>query len=258
MVDTATTVDGNAQPATTLPLANMQAPREWCTLDIETRPPGSPEEIEAEVHRSWRPAKTWKTLTIGERYQQAMEKARGRRAVMDCAEIVIVSLKTPCELLVLHCFKAEPPRLLNGATVEGFASNADMLIALRSWLIANVDLDTTIIGHNLRFDLNKLRLGYARQGLRLPEALVVAEQSTCCTMSLFARRFMLSETRFVSLADACEMIGLEHHKDTLDGSQLEGMIAAGEFDTVLNYAALDVVLECNLWLRLTGQHPELK
>ena len=39
---------------------------------------------------------------------------------------------------------------------------------------------------------------------------------------------------------------------------LEGMIAAGEFDTVLNYAALDVVLECNLWLRLTGQHPELK
>ncbi len=247
VADIATVAAGNAQPV-----------RAWVVIDIETSPPGNPQDIEAEIHRTWRPSKTWKTLTIGERYQQAMEKARDRGALLDCAEIVIASIKTPHELLVLHCLKEEPARLLSAATVQGFSSNAEMLVALRSWLQANIDVDTVIIGHNLRFDLNKLRLGYARQGLRLPEALVVAEQSTCCTMSLFSRRFSLGDTKFVSLVDGCEAVGIPHHKDTLDGSQLQGMIDAGEIDAVLTYAALDASLEASLWLRLTSQAPDLK
>ncbi len=234
------------------------APRAWCVIDIETQPPGSPEEIWAEIHRTWRPAKSWKTATIGDRYQQALDKARDRGALLDCAEIVVVSVTSPCELFVLHCLAEGPPRLLNGATVQGFASCAEMLLVLRCWLAAHVDPDTTIIGHNLRFDLNKLRLGYARQALRLPESLTAPDQSTCCTMDLFTRRFSLSENKFISVADACEMVGIEHHKDTLDGSQIQAMIEAGEIDAILNYAALDAALEASLWLRLTGQGLGLK
>ena len=270
MADTATdnaTADAGSRPQVPAPQptavihfppVSLSAPRAWCVVEIETQPPGNPQDIDAEFHRTWRPNQKWLEDTVGKRYKEAHEKAKARGALMDCAEIVIVSIKTPCELLVLHCLKEEPPRVLNGATAQGFASGADMLFVLRSWLTVNIDLYTTIIGHNLRFDLNKLRLSYARQGLRLPEALVAAEQSTCCTMSLFTRRFSLSGSPFVSVADACEMVNIKHHKDTLEGSQVQAMIDAGEFDAVLNYAALDASLEADLWLRLTGQGVNLK
>ena len=48
-------------------------------------------------------------------------------------------------------------------------------------------------------------------------------------------------------------MGIANHKELVDGSQIDELIAKGAHETILRYAGLDVAAEAELYLRMTGR-----
>lgn len=233
-------------------------PYEHLAIDIETAN-GRPEDAERELRMKWRPAPNWKNETVGARYRAAQEKAQERRALCDSSPIVIVSISTPTELRVLHHLEARDPEIVEGAMVEGFGDERQVLVALRSLLEARCDESTLIVGHNVKsFDLPKLRQSYLRHGLRLPVPLAAYEQPVFDTMREYARRFSLADSLHIALADILETLQLPDYKGLIDGAQVPELVEAGKVDELVRYALLDAVAEREVYLRMTGQSADAK
>lgn len=242
----------------TMTVSPVAEPYEWLAIDIETAN-GRPEDAERELRMKWKPAASWKDETVGARYRAAQEKAQERRALCDSSPIVIVSIRTPSELRVLHHLEARDPETVEGALVEGFADERAMLLALRSLLEARCDESTLIVGHNVKsFDLPKLRQSYLRHGLRLPSPLAAHDQGVYDTMREYARRFSLADSLYIALADILELLQLPGYKSLIDGAMVPELVEAGEIDALVRYALLDAVAESELYLRMTGQSPDAK
>jgi hypothetical protein len=232
----------------------FEQPYAHVCLDIETGN-ADPAEAERWMRLYWSPSPGWKPETIGNRYLEALEKKKERLALLDASPILCVSIKTDRDLRCLHAMGRQEPRLVGGGLVEGFASERDMLKALRNLLDSRADEGTAIIGHNLRdFDLPKLRTAFLRNRLNIPVALVSRELPIFDTMKEFYYGFTLLEKQpFISLEDLAENFGLAHHKDVSDGETIAALHAAGRVDDIVAYAMLDVLLEYDLFRRMTGQ-----
>lgn len=238
----------------TMTVAPVTARYEHLAIDIETAN-GRPEDAERELRMKWKPAPNWKDETVGARYRAAQEKAQERRALCDSSPIVIVSISTPTELRVLHHLEARDPETVEGALVEGFADERQVLVALRSLLEARCDESTILTGFNIKgFDLPKLRFAYLRNGLRLPIPLAAENQTVVDTMRLYASRFSLSDSPYIALADVLEALGMPGYKSLIDGSMVPELVEAGKVEELIRYALLDAVAEADLFLRLTGQN----
>lgn len=227
----------------------------WLTLDIETIG-GRPEDAERDMRMNWAPNPTWKPDTIGKRYLEMLEKKRERLALIDGSRVVSVALRSNPEAAqtrVLHCLYVHDANAVGGALIEGFATEREMLAALRALLGAHVGDQTTLVGHNIAdFDLPKLRMAYLRNGLALP-ACLAGDQDIFDTMRVWGRKFSATRDPFVSLADVFEILGVESHKDLVDGSQVDQLYAEGKHDLLIKYNLLDVLAEDELFRRMTGQ-----
>lgn len=233
-------------------------PYTYLTLDLETKG-GRPEDAERAMRMHWKPASNWKPATIGERYLEMLAKKQERLALIDGSEVISIALRSDSEARVLHCLYLHAPNPQTGAMIEGFATQRDMLVALRALIDACVTPDTHLVGHNIRdFDLPKLRMAYLREGLRLPLCLASDEQPIFDTMQVWGRRFSANRDCFVSVADVCEELGIETHKDLVDGSQVDGLYAEGKFDTIIKYNLLDVLVEHEMFRRMTGQNSDVE
>lgn len=242
------TFDVASTPAAGTPMP----PYEYLVLDIETAN-GRPEDAEREMRTLWAPNPTWKPETIGKRYLEAAEKRQERLALIDSAPIVCVSLKSGSELRCLHALREEAPRGMAGGLVEGFASPRAMLLALRALLEARLPLDAPLVGHNIAgFDLRKLRWAYLHHGLRLPVSLT-ADQAVFDCMREYGRRFSLKDSPYIQLAVLLEEFGIANHKSAMTGAEVPALVEAGEVDTLVQYALLDVLAEEEVFLRMTGQ-----
>lgn len=225
----------------------------YLTLDIETRA-GRPEDAERDMRMNWAPSAAWKDETIGKRYHEMLDKKKERLALIDGSHVISIALKSDVDAAVIHCMRAEQPHPLAEARVQGFDTERDMLTALRYVFDTMCDEHTVLVGHNIRdFDLKKLRMAYARNGLRIPAVL---GNEVFDTMREWGFRFSATNDPFVSVADVCEVLGIPHHKNLVDGSQIEQLWAAGQFDTIINYNLLDVRTEHDLFLRMTGQNQD--
>jgi hypothetical protein len=234
----------------------MQPIYDTVCLDIETAD-AKPTELERYLRLHWSPNPNWKPDTIGSRYLEAYEKKKAKLALLDASPVICVALKTEQDLRCLHCLKEASPAMVDGALVEGFAGEGGMLRALRNLLDVACDDGTAIVGHNIKhFDLPKLRNRYLRHGLKLPGALVNREQPLYDTMLEFGYSFSLDNDCFVGVKDLAEELGVPHHKDISDGPAVPQLYAAGNFDAIVTYALLDVLLEYSLFLRMTGQNPD--
>lgn len=233
--------------------AALPAPYQYLVLDIETAN-GRPEDAEREMRELWAPSAKWTPQTIGTRFLEATEKKLERLALIDSAPVVIVSLKSDTELRCLHCLREEAPRGMHGGLVEGFASPVGMLRALRTLLDARMSSDSPLVGHNiLAFDLRKLRWAYLHHGLRLPMAFAAPDQSVFDTMRQYCSRFTMKGDVMVGLARVLEEFGIANHKTAMSGAEVPALVEAGEVDTLVQYALLDVLAEGELFLRMTGQ-----
>lgn len=224
---------------------------DYIVLDVETRGCARPEELQRELYARWRPDPRWKPETIGERFVTAWEKHQQRAALLDSADVVVVALASPRSVDVLHALGPQPTQHRDGYTVTGYGDTLRMLSALRSALDMIVTPETLLAGHNIRdFDLPRLRLCYLRTGLRMPACLASDVQPVADSMHAFCRRFSVSREPMVSLADACAALGLPTHKDLVSGEQVGELIERGEVDLLTRYAAADVIVERELFLRL--------
>lgn len=227
-------------------------PYEHLCLDIETTN-GDPTDAERWARLLWSPDSRWKPETIGIRYLDAIAKKKERLALIDTSPVITIGLKTEQDLRCLHCMMAHDPRPVAAGLVEGFATERQMLIALRNLIEAACDPETVLIGHNLKgFDLPKIRGRFVRHGLRLPWALASKDQPLYDTMSEYGR-FSLESAPFISAADLADCFGLASHKGIVEGAQVPELYAAGKHDEIICYCMLDVELEYQIFCRMTGQ-----
>lgn len=238
---------------------------DWLTIDIETVA-GRPEDAERWMRMHWSPSsQIKKPETIGQKWFDALEGKRQKLALLDGAQVICIGLRSKdldygggsvIEFGCLHCMGEHLARDVKGATVQGFASQTEMLIALRNILDARAVDETTIVGHNVRrFDLPMLRHAFVREGVRLPMLLSRPDILMFDTMVEY-RRFSLVDKPFISLADLLEVFGLTSHKQAMTGADVGELHAAGQFETIVQYNLLDVIAESEVFLRMTGQPVE--
>ncbi len=244
---------------------SIVAPAAWayCAIDIETAN-GSPDDAELHIRSVWasetKAIGSWKEETIGKRLKEAWAKRKEQLALLDGAPIVVVCLKSDTELRCLHTCSQQEPRMAHGGLVEGFETQEAMLVALRALLDHRASAETVLTGHNLiKFDLPKLRHAYVRLGLRLPVCLEGYDQPVYDTMSAF-KRFTVEgkNTMFVSLDTVLESFGMDSHKGIVDGSQVPMLYETGRHEELISYALLDILLEAQLFERMTGRWEQLK
>lgn len=230
----------------------------WLALDIETVA-GRPEDIERWLRDHFQPPANMKTPeAIGKRWLEFREEKREKAAILDQAEVIVVSTHTPEETRVLHCLREEALREHPEGLgwIEGFDSRRSMLLALRFGLDQIVAPETVLVGHNVRaFDLVKLRWSFLAERLRLPLALA-ADQPVFDTMREYGRRFSMVDRPFVSLDTLLKDFGLPSHKGEIDGSMIGRLVEEGRFDEIVTYALRDARIEAELYLRMTGQQED--
>lgn len=228
-------------------------PYEWLTIDLETIA-GRPDSAERWMRQNWSPNNNWKPATVGERYFEMLASKREKLALLDGAPVVCIGLRSESELRCLHSMYAHPPKQAHGALIEGFGSQREMLVALRTLLDARVAAATQIAGHNiLQFDLRKLRFAFLQEGLRLPKCLSAHEQATFDTMKEFCNRYSMEGGIMVALDDVLEAFGLPTHKDVVTGADVGKLHAEGKFDLIIQYTILDVLAESDVYKRMTGR-----
>lgn len=231
---------------------------DWLCVDLETAN-GRPEDAERHIQAVWRPDARWKEETIGQRYQQALAKKQEQLALLDASPIIVIGLRSNLGMAILHCCQAEAPRTIEGAHVQGYATEAEMLVAFRDFLDANLAPDSPLVGHNiLDFDLPRLRFRMMRHGIRLPAALVHREHPVFDTMREFVKRYTISSQIMIGLDEVLQSLGLPSHKSLVEASQIPELFKAGEYDTIIKYTLLDVLGEGDLFLRMSGQSEGLK
>lgn len=233
------------------------APAKHACLDCETRA-GKPDGEFENALALCRQNESWKAETAIRRFNEARAKIDERRALLDSAEVACVCWRSETDLVSFHGFGAEPGKQVEGAVVFGFADERAMLGAFREFLNVRCDPDTVLIGHNLDFDLRRLRFRLLANGLQLPVALCNPDQPKADTMKMFCRHFSLDHAEmFVSLGVVLERLGMTNHKDLCAGDQIGALLAAGQTQVVLKYNQLDACAEYELFLRLTGQSAAL-
>lgn len=246
----------------------------YLCIDLETENPPSDviDRVVAQKTANYEPPANYKDPDkIAAHKAEAMAKARDKAALWNEAPIGAIVLKSDNEFRLLHAMNPEPPRLVDGATVQGFASEKEMLLALRGLLNAAVvmpdappavtgvtPIPTEIVCHNgLSFDLPKLRTRMVANRIQLPRCLV-GDVNVFDTMRVFARRFGCLSDQFVPMDTICEMFGIPQHKQIVSAAEIPGLIAANEFETVIRYTLLDGLDTEQIYLFMTGQHPEAK
>jgi hypothetical protein len=236
-------------------------PGPWLSLDIETAA-GRRESIEAWMRTTWSPDLRWKDETIGRRFREAHAKAQERAALLDGATIIVIAGRPSYgEPWAVHCCAEHAAkRLYQVGTAQGFRDEAWMLRAARSLIDATVGPETTIIGHNAAaFDLPLLRRAYVCHNLRPPMALLDAEQRVFDTMLEYGRRFSTKGRGvMISLHELLAEFGIASHKQVLGGADVPALYERGDHEQLCGYALLDASSTAQLFLRMTGQAPDLE
>lgn len=238
-----------------LPLAPAAPQYSFLCFDVETAA-GRPEAIEREFRLSWSPNKDWKDETIGKRWRDAFEKRRERSALLDVAPVVSIGMRSDTEWRCLHCCYEHPLTIVSGAGVEGFASEAAMLLAFRGLVESRATSETTLVGHNLPFDEKRIRHACMRNGIRPPAPLLNRDQPRFDTMKEYCHRYSVNDGKImIGLVEVLEDFGIESHKEIVSGAMVPELHASGQFDLIVKYNLLDVLAESDLFLRMTGQAP---
>ncbi len=186
-----------------------------------------------------------------------MEETKSRMGLLDSAGIATVQLQCKDGAMVLHCLN-EGAVTAPGGTQIGFKTEKEVLLNLRIFLDQQTDDATTLVGWNIKgFDLRRLRFAYLRAGLNVPRALRV-QAPVYDMMKEYVDGFSVDRQPFVKLEVALQAFGLPNHKAQMDGSQVDVMIKAGQYDKVLAYAWADIAAETELFLRMTGQSTGLQ
>lgn len=217
------------------------------TLDVETCHVDEKLLVE-EIERYRPPSNAKDEEKSREKYA---EKVREKDALLDSAPIGCVAIKTSRMLRVFNGVDNSPYKLSH-AEVISCGNEAKMLYTMRKHLNEMTSPETGLNGFNIYgFDLPKLRIGYIRNRLILPEILKPRlhpedkKQLVLDMMQVFLKYFTSDQRGkpMISLREVAYRFKLPNYKDLIDGSMIPDLIAKGEIRKVLNYNSADVICE---------------
>lgn len=240
-----------------------QSAAAWLVIDIETG--DAPAEAVAAAIADWKaPANVKDPEKIEVRRQEAIAKFNGKAALLDASPILCVAIQTDRARLVFNGMDASAPTI-DGWPVVPCGDERGLLLALRAWLDANTGPETMLAGHNLRaFDLPKIRHGYIRHGLKLPNVLRPklgdeAKNEVVDTATLFKAFSMEHRDDFCPALDTvAASFGIPRPKQHMTGADCPRLFREGEFATILIYCAVDVATTARAYQLMTGTAPDLE
>jgi hypothetical protein len=226
-------------------IAPVPDPARWLCLDIETG--DAPEEAIQRAIDTWKAPRNWKPKTVEKNHAEYATKVHDQAALLDASPILCVGLRSPSiGLMFSGMGQGHLSQIPGWSSVIECNDEAEMLIALASWLDTISDASTMLVGHNIRrFDAPKLRGAYVRHRLALPRCLRPVEcgpsQPVTDTMSLF-KHFSLEhrDDFMVSLDTVCAAFGIERPKQLISGAEVPQMYRDGRIAEILTYNAIDV------------------
>ena len=231
----------------------------YLIIDIETGR-ASEEAIAARV-ADWKPPSNMvDPEKIEARRKEFAETAAERSPLWDESPIVSVAVFNP-ELKCPAVFiQSENPIEVADVAVVTSADEKTLLSNLSQALNQITDEDTVLSGWNVdKFDFRKLRLGFARNGLPLPQCLTPSigpedGQPIFDLMKAFSYKFSV-EARdcYTSLVRGAQLLGIEDHKNIVNGSEVPNLFKDGKVQEIALYNALDVLLENKVFERLSAR-----
>lgn len=219
------------------------------TLDIETRH-ATESELAIEA-RFLKPSGGCKTDKAKAKSLEDKQFALAERsALTDACQIGCVGLF--CDGRQLISFTSFSTVVLDYPVVVGTTEKI-MLQNLGMFLEGATDAATQLVTFNGRgFDIPKLRLAFARNGVRLPDILrPFASPIHTDVMLLYGKYYSIKGAPFVSLNEVAAQLGIES-QPVMSGADVPDAINNGNGDVVILYNLLDCILTDLAYCRLMG------
>lgn len=235
--------------------AHLLEPARYAVLDCETGDAPT-EAIEAAIG-AWKAPKTWKPETVAAKREEQAGKIADKASLLDASPILCLALKTDRMAVILNGMD-ESTYDIPGWLCLPCGNEHGLLIALRSILDAGTVECTTLVCHNAKFDLPKLRNAYLRHRLKLPAALQDQDQPLFDTLREI-RYFSMenADERFISLDTVARVLGIPSPKQVISGADCPRLHRDGEHGAILTYCALDVATTERAYLLMAGHAAEL-
>lgn len=247
---------------TAFPSVAISAPAQYLVIDLETG--NAPAEAIENAINSWEPPKYYKDPEkIEAKRKEEFNRIMERGALLDASPILCAAVKTRTARLLINGMGGV--NSVEGWKVYDWQDERKMLYFFREWLNDNTNMDSAIVGHNVRgFDLPKLRNAYLRHRLKLPELLAITARpdegpQVVDTAQLFKAFSMEHRNDFCpSISDMAYSLGLPMPKAVISGADVPKLHEAGRYQEILTYCAIDTATTEAAYLLMRGQSGELQ
>jgi len=220
------------------------------TLDIETRH-ATESELALEAH-FLKPSGNCKTEAArGKSLKDKQDGLAEKSALTDACQIGCVGLF--CDSQRLVSFTSFPVYDSLEYSVISGATEKVMLLNLGMFLEGATDAATQLVTFNGRgFDIPKLRLAFARNGVRLPDILrPFSSPIHTDVMLLYGKYYSIKGAPYVSLNEVAAQLGIDT-TPIMSGADVPDAIENGQGEAVILYNLLDCILTDLAYCRLLG------
>lgn len=210
-------------------------------IDIETTPNQSELKYEESLLRA---PKTYKDPEKIRAYIGKQKLAlKEKMALQDSANISMIGVLVEGKLYSFCSFPApEMPEIKTFAA----GSEAEMMEQFGKFL-ETLDQSDILVSHNGHyFDLPKIRLGFAKNDMPVPEAM---ENEHIDIMFEFTRKFSVSRSPYIKLTEICHRLNIP--EKGIGGEEYPKMIQRKEYAWAILYNALDLVKTYMAFMKIT-------
>lgn len=228
---------------------------EYLVLDIETAN-ATDEEVENWFNATYKAPSNYKDpAKIKEARQKAWDSAHEKAALLPCAPIIAIGVKSETELRCFHWMWEHEPLMRMNGTVQGAMSEAGMLALMSSLFAEKVDRETVLVGFNVKgFDYPAIRRDLAKRKMAMPEALhpMNLEQPIFDNMEKYCRLYSGDRDIMASCPEVSVGLGIKPH-EVSSGAVVPQLYEAREYEAIVDKCLLDVLEEEQQFLRMTGR-----
>lgn len=230
--------------------------KNYAVLDIETA--DAPETAVQDAIDAWKAPSNWKPETVERNREMAAERIRTKSALLDAAPIICIALDQAGDKFLFHWMEIDCKEL-QGWQVWKCSNEATMLEALRTVAKDFMDEETVIVGANHRnFDLPKLRARYIHHSLMLPKFLAWTldrdERNRTADVQAMVKAFSAehADDWRPRLDEVARVLGIPRPKQTITGADVPKLYAAGAYEAILAYCAIDTITTARAYELMTG------
>ena len=227
-------------------------PSKYFVIDIETRNL-KPEQIEFESqfvkHHPATKDESKRAAQIAEKTAALSEKG----ALCNSAEIACIGVydNTLSAPVVLHTFDFS--KQIDGVDHYRFDDEHDMLVELYQMIDLSCDDLTEIVVANADFDLPKIRYRAAiKNKVKIPRIFIPNSPNPVYDVLYNARKYFLLGSEYISMDTLVKHLGIDNGK-VVSGKEIPSMIDAGQFEEVITYNAIDVMMTRKAYLTMNCQ-----